>query len=197
MPIKESLEAMKLFNERAGELRHSPFTEYINKRLNRVNIKYSEEGLSIDRKGPSNHDIKAFILTFRSFIQDNERCSFRNMAKHYETLSIPNEFKQLFRGLRKGHKSFLSEGSSMVVYEGERLKFNEIFDTFIYGKFAHTEKPKKEKYDKWMKDPIRAVLLELDFIFILSGMLRNIFAVEALNNEVINYIKENKDKLSA
>ncbi|MHA1215684.1 MAG: hypothetical protein ACTSPG_10320 [Candidatus Hodarchaeales archaeon] len=192
MSVEDSIRALRLFNRKAERLKDSSFTDYINRRLNRASINYSiENGLSIERIGASQEEIEAFALTLRFFMQDNEPCSFHNMASHYDEIQMPQELHDCFTGLRDGLNSFLDNGESMVVENGNRIKFREVLETFIWGDLAHSNSDYEQKFSRWMVNSVQSVLLYLDFVYILSGFLQNIFAVQELNIKVIeNYERE-------
>lgn len=52
-----------------------------------VTIDVSTKTGKIERYGPSEESIYAFILTFRFFIQDNE-VSIRKLVEHYDNLKV-------------------------------------------------------------------------------------------------------------
>ena len=84
------LRPLKLFNEKADKLLKSRFAEFILQQK-KLSVKFNWEKDRIIKHLPDQHAIDEFVLTFRFFLQDNERSSFRNMAKTYSNLHISAE----------------------------------------------------------------------------------------------------------
>lgn len=101
--MKEDIDRLKLFNEKAKRLLNSRFVEYI-RRKKRIAFEVSGrkgEPIKTLRVLPDQDAIDAFVLTFRYFIQNNERCSFGNLAKSYSESSIPVEMRNEYSKARK------------------------------------------------------------------------------------------------
>lgn len=105
MGIVEDLEALRLFNEKAAELRESRFTQMALHPETGIEISFGhEQPYKVERTGPDDEALKAFLLTFRFLVQDNEQCSIRNVAAAYERLSVPDERKNLVRRARRSER---------------------------------------------------------------------------------------------
>jgi hypothetical protein len=72
------------------------FTQSIFTQAPGVTVRFLAEQavVEIQRTGPHDESVDAFLLTFRFFIQDNESSSFRNMAQLYEQFPIAEERKE-------------------------------------------------------------------------------------------------------
>ena len=192
MDIDEGLTALKKFNEKAEKLRRLTFTDIILKKLNKVIIDYSgKRGLIIKRKGANEEQIDAFLFTLRFFYNKRDGCSFGAIRDFYNTLPIPKDKRDLLNSLLDGLDQFMNS-KALMAFEGQGYTRKEIFDTFMWGELAHeTDDKLVEQYNRWMKNKLNGYLFESEFIFILSGILMNIFAIEELNKEVIAYLEEN------
>ena len=196
MSVEEGLKAMKKFNEKADKLKKLSFTDIIMQNLNRVIVDFSRGNelvmKSIKREGPNEEQIDAFLLTLRFFFYRKDGCSFEVMGDFYNSLPIPQDKRDMLNNLNDGLNEFMA-GRALMAFDGQVYTRQEIFDTFMYGELAHERNPKLvERYNKWMEDKFNRFLFESEFIFILSGILRNVFAVEKLNNEVISYLEIRK-----
>lgn len=179
-------DAVGLFNEKASELANSNFVKYIleHKKISfEVSVKRGER-VKLTRTIPNEEAIKAFVLTFRFFIQNNERCSFGNLDKIYARLPVPKEIKKQFRTARKTLNEYLDSSASFTI-ENEMISRRKLLDVVVYGGLAHATPEKKKLYDKWMRDPITRGILEVHFATTLFQILKIIKFVEKLNVEAI------------
>ena len=188
----EAIRTLKLFNEKAVDLLRSSFTKHLQENGMSVSLSSSEGGpLEIKHKLPSEESIKAFILTVRFFIQDNESTSIRNLSKLYddENLDISDEGKKDYRWLRDQLNSEF-EKKSFLTIDKEAPTYRKIFDTFIYGGFAHANSEKKEIYDYWISNPYIRKFIEMEFMKILSYFLNCVIYLKKLNVETLEEIKK-------
>lgn len=185
---KENLRFLKLFNEKAEKLLQSRFVMFVRNKK-RFSVKFDMKkgkGVTIEKELPDQNAIDEFVLTFRFFIQDNEKTSFRNMVKIYEELPISEGLKEKFSILRKQLNDYLdSEPQTRFKIIKETLHRREIMEIFIYGNLAHANLNKKEIYDKWKEDPIVFPLLEFEFNGILNTILKAIQITKGLNENAI------------
>jgi len=187
MSIEEQIKVLKFFNEKATKLENGSFTKIILHESTGVKISYSKTDqplIEILREGPGDESIDAFALTFRFFIQDNEKSSFRNMAKLYEQLPISQESKIEFNEARKELNDALDSKAPINV-DGIFLTYRHIVDIFIYGGLSHANEKKKEEYDIWMLNPFSNHLVTNEFIYVLSYVISLIFYIRDLNNRVM------------
>ena len=192
MTISEDLEALELFNRKAETLRNSRFMKSLLERGSGVTISGDKDGrLTTETRWPDQEAIEAFILTFRFFIQNNEKSSFENMDKTYDSLPISQQKKELFKNARKKLNEFLDSNSSLGINE-QFLTHRRILWVFIYGEFAHADKELKPTYDQWMSYGIFNVTIYNEFIYTLGRVTSFIAHVQNLNEEVIKELSEKK-----
>ena len=182
---------LKLFNEKAKRLLGSRFVEYIL-RKKRVSFEVrAKRGEKVETSTtlPDQDAIDAFVLTFRYFVQNNERCSFGNLAKTYSKPSIPMEIKKEYSEARKRLNDYLDSPASLK-FGDEPLTKRRVLDVFVYGGLAHANPKKKEVFDKWMENPIVRGFFEVEFVSILIFALRIIQYVAGLNSRVIEELEK-------
>lgn len=187
MDAAEQIKNLTFFNEKAARLERSSFTQIVSNQKTGISISWNADEmqeLQIQRLGPNEDSVDAFVLTFRLFIQDNERTSFRKMAVLYEEINVAEELKDRFRKARKELNEFL-DSNSMVRFNDTNLTNRHILDTFIYGGLSHANEIKKEEYDNWMASPFLNPLLQNEFLYVLSKVFRVVYYVRDLNNEVL------------
>lgn len=189
--------SLRLFNEKAEKLNRLSFTKTMCSTQTGVTISGKTVGdgkfeISQERRGPDEEPIDAFLLTFRFFIQDNEKSSFRNLHRYYQTASIESSFKNKFTKIRKRINDFLDDKSDMPIeFNGEILTRRKIMDTFIYGGLGHSNDLKKKKlYDDWMNIPPMRVFIENEFVYILVQILKEINLTKELNQQILSQIRQ-------
>ena len=190
MHNQDYLKALKLFNEKTETLKKSNFTKTLLKKG--IGGKFSwkkDENSILEIWRPDADEIRAFVLTFRFFIQNNEKSSFRNMAKIYDELPISAEKKESFKNTRKKLNDFLDSKSRIGIDDSTN---RDIVWTFIYGDLSHADETKKEIYDRWMSIAIANELITNEFALILWEVLKVIAFIQNLNNEVMEELGENK-----
>ena len=101
--MEKAKETLEFYNEKAEKLQGLSFTSSILNQNSGVHLSWTRDSgiLKIDREGPDEESIDAFVLTLRFFMQDNEPTSLRNMAKLIEALPINEQNKENFRITRK------------------------------------------------------------------------------------------------
>jgi len=190
---ENDIKRLKLFNEKAERLSNSRFMQYI---LKEKKVSFTIEA----KKGgevktitvvPDQDSIDAFVLTFRFFIQNNERCSFGNLTKTYEKSFVPEKLRKEYFKTRKELNEYLdSPSSTNIKIEDEVLTRRRILDVFIYGGLAHATPKKKKVFDSWMNKPIISDLLKFEFVNILIGILSVIKYVEKLNEKLLKELEK-------
>jgi len=184
--MTKETDALKLFNEKANELANSNFVKYIleHKKISfEVSMKRGER-VKIARTIPNEEAIKAFVLTFRFFIQNNERCSFGNLDEIYARLPVSEKIKKQFRTARKTLNEYLDSSTSVTI-QNEKISRRKLLDVVVYGGLAHATLQKKKLYDSWMENLITRGILDVHFVTTLFQVLKIIKFVEKLNVEAI------------
>lgn len=187
---EKAIYSLKLFNEKAEELLSSSFY----KRMLEGGSGYSlscnwetgEEITNFERTGPTKENIKAFLLDYRFFIQDNERSSFRNLKELYSSTLLSQKFEPRFDSARDALNNYLDSHSRFQIdYNGEILIRRKIIDTFIYGGFAHANGDKEKLFKEWRSIPPFFPMIENEFVYCLAKITDVIAYIKNLNSEAI------------
>lgn len=179
---QEDFDRLRLFNEKAERLLNTRFVEYVrkNKRISfRLQFRKGK-GIKTSIKLPDQDAIDAFVLTFRYFIQNNEQCSFGNLAKTYSKSYIPKAMGAKYFQERTWLNEYLDDPSSL-----KPLTRRSVIDIFVYGGLAHANPQKKAKFDKLRKNSVSKGIAKLEFASILLDILEVIKSVAKLNSEVL------------
>ena len=185
--IKEHLEKLKLFNEKAQKIERSDFLKQI--RTNGISItisvKKDKPGM-IKRKLPTEGAVDAFMNNYRFFCQNNEGSSFENIHKVYNSLPILKEKKNKFVKARRDLNQYLDSHLIFdVIINNRHLTKRELLDTFMYGMIVHANKNYRELIKRWEQDPILFSILLQEFTAILLDLVKYILFVMNLNNKII------------
>lgn len=185
--------ALRLFNEKADKLESSEFTKVILSEPFGFRIELdNKQGVGAAwRTGPQGESIDAFVGTFRQFLQKNDLISFRNMARYYDRLRaaglIAENLASDFGDVRDYLNQFL-DSETPLNFHDKRLTRHYIFDVFVNGAIAHTDKGKRAIYDQWKAVPMFSPAVENEFISIMCEVLAMIFWVRNLNKRALEEI---------
>lgn len=184
MDDENIISTLELFNEKASKLGDSNFL----KRAASGQAVRFKGGLGwpieVVGDGPDQENIDAFVLTFRFFIQNNELCSFANLAKVYESASISDVHRTAFQVVRQNLNNYLNGRCAVVEAHGIDTK-RKVMEIFIFGGLSHAKKGLKRVYDKWINDDRLRPLIVLEFVLILRTVWVAIDFVAGLNEEVM------------
>lgn len=194
--ILKTLQALRLFNEKADKLKGMSFTKQLISEESGFTLKYrkGEEIVEARRQGPTEEPVEAFVLTFRFFVQDNEDTSFRNMANLYRDLLqaglVQESLVEDFNEACDAMNAYLNEKPYInVTYNGKSFTRRQILDTFVYGGLAHANVNKKVLCDEWKQIPFIFPMLENEFVSILMKILYIIDGVRHINAVAIRELE--------
>lgn len=151
----EERDILNIFIDSVDELLQSNFLNQVVENGIVTNYTWNQDGfLSIQRGGPELEAVKAFILTIRFFCQNNERTSLSNMDNMISQMNIPQDLKDDFANSRQAFNTYLDSLPSIQFEEsGNPINRRQIFETFLYGKFAHANRTKRNLLLTWQQRP--------------------------------------------
>ena len=178
--------SLKLFNEKADKLMSLGFTKKIFGEKSGFTFSAKKDGpVVFQRYGPESESIDAFVLTYRFFIQDNEKISFHNMSKIYDESGMTQDKINAFKNIRENINNFLNSNSIT-----KTDTYREIQDIFIYGGLSHATETKKRIFDSWKRNQLIFKILENEFVFVLATILNAIQVIARLNRSVLKEIED-------
>jgi hypothetical protein len=198
LDIISAKDTLLLFNENADELEKSSFIRDYEKTAivhlyNRQPFIYQ----STRFKGPTNESIKAFVLTLRLFLQNNESISLDNITKLYAKLSVDDELANGINELNSKINIFLDAISNFYIFHTNTASSNlttykcvytyrNLLNIFLYGKLAHTNNKKMRIMYDDLKNRPYFTKAEVEFIYALKTYLDTIFLIRDINNKALN-----------
>ena len=142
---------------------------------------------------PSTEATKAFVLTFRYFIQDNETISLRNIGALYDQASVDPQLKQHISSARIAVNQMLDSPNFMNLnYNGNIPTNREVMDVFVYGGLAHANIKKYQRFKEWMSFPPSAAIMQVCFNMILGHVLQAIIYIANVNERALQQLDATK-----
>jgi hypothetical protein len=189
---------LDLFNEKVKELLELSFIKaslYPNVGFS-LKGKLRDDGkyqIETESKGPSDEAIKAFILTFRFFIQDNEKISLRNIAELYAASNIDPVQNKYFNSIRDTINNMLDLPNLINInIDGDTPTNRKIMDVYVYGGLAHANPDKYRLYKKWTSYPPTSAMFQTCFTMILTNVLKMLVIISEINKMTIELLKQQK-----
>ncbi len=178
MASAEEIESLQIFVESATELEESNFVAQAKGGIS-TSMRQLGEAVLMERRGPEHEAVKALLLTVRFFCQDNET-SIKKTADLIQGFAVADALKDEFKAIRENFNSFLDAASPIKFQVSVGADTNrEIFDTFLYGCFAHASRDKRRRVKSWEGKPYFNDL-RAQFDVILVGFVRAVVALKAV-----------------
>ncbi len=191
-------EAFELFVEQERRLAGCRYYQWLQaNRGTALQIGLHQDGsLMTQHKRPDEDATQALVLTFRQFIQKDDRNSFRWLANNaLDDPGLSEQWRQGFTKMRDELNNWLDSPSSLrrryeretvtrgvpAMQEGQLTK-REIMDVFINGDYAHGEPPKRKTFRRWKANPVWFQMAQFEFDYILMGALPAIWNVARLSD---------------
>ena len=201
--VEHFIYVLRLFNEKVDKLLGLSFVQQLREYGNEA--KMSAEITDNDQylldamyMGPSSEATDAFVLTIRFFIQDNEECSLRNVAEHYNGATVGEEHTRQYLANRTEFNAFLDEFMGLVHTERvvdrdgnvissieKRLTRRQVFDICVYGGLSHAKRAKKQAFDYFFGHPFPRALLWHSFVDTLGNYCMYLNAQRIVNTAML------------
>lgn len=173
------VDVLNLYNERAAELNESVFLRTL--RSNPSSFQFRGGPFRVERVGgPDAEAIRAFLLTFRLFVQDGDGLSFRNISDRYDTLPVSSELRTELASIRRELNEFL-DGMTPFDFCGERVSRRDLMHTWLYGQLAHVNPNHRSRLKRWTVAADTAPLVQGEFDHIVAAVTQSIFWVRQVN----------------
>ncbi len=187
---------LEYFNEKVEELQRSTFVGRMTREPSGARFSWSEgKPLVAERTGPDEESIKAFLLTYRFFIndgrEDEEGISLRRVAKLYKTLPLDASVIENVRTARRNFNQMLDE-KLPVNLNDRQLTRRMVFEIFVWGNLAHANKKQKAIYDAWFRDEFTRIirpLLEYELTCTLVYATQILSFIREVNFETIQILR--------
>jgi len=184
------IKTLDLFNKQFEKLKSSDFLKKLELEPSGASFKWKRgEGfIEITRKGPSDDEVKLFVIDIRLFMQNNESISFGNLADFCNFDFISDDWKEKFKQARDFLNDYL-DSKSPYTHNREEIINKKLFDLFAYGDMTHLTQI--DRYNRIVKGfPINQSIMMNDLVIVLINIFRAISHVANTNESEIKRIGE-------
>jgi hypothetical protein len=197
--LKHDLEVLGLFNEKVARLESTGLAQFLEQSMPNVTMKMdqvtssTQVGSSVEIVGRvwstlDNIDqdtIDAFVLTYRMFVQRNDRASLDSLRKIYDRSWMPDEAAESFRKAMSQVENFLDSTLEVQFAQGEEITRRRLVDVLLYGVLAHSNPEKEREFRLWTSSGGLTGFVWAEFIVTLEQMLFYLKFFRELNEAVI------------
>jgi hypothetical protein len=203
--MQQAFETLRLFNEKVARLEASRFAQRYGKEPPEVLLRFSSAtttstgAATFEIQGAAESelaehdqdDIDAFVLTYRMFIQANDRISIRALKKIYEEPWMPEEPAKSFAHARGVVNAYLDSPLTLTIYD-QQIARRTLIDIMLYGGLAHSEPEKQEVFRNWTTS-LAAGFFWAEFVVTMHDMLGYLRFFRDLNEAVIANLGSSRD----
>jgi hypothetical protein len=165
-------EVLEIFIETVDELQASEFAKEIKGGV-RGGFKAGNSVIISELAGPDREALKAFLLTLRLFRQSNEETSLRNMAARVAGLNVDQGLKDEYLNSRDNFNAFLDGPLAVRVNGVGADTKRDLFESFLYGIYAHANPAPRRQVKSWEKLPFYADL-EMQFLVTVAHFMATV-----------------------
>jgi hypothetical protein len=175
------------FNEEADKMYRFSFHSKASALGNGFTITFdTDKPFSVDRRLADEESTHALIDVLRLLVQKKDQLSFEQIVEMHQTLQIPLRKKEVAAGTLAELDKYLATGCSVQFHDWAFTR-GELFDVFMYGKYAHRNLDKQGDLRRFVESKV-FVLLESDFEDILLTYIEYALWFKAFNQSVINIL---------
>lgn len=186
----EIIQSLELFNEKATKLSKLSFLQKML--LSGLEITFDNssdnKNIEINKWGPDDESLDAFVLTYRFFINDKDGISFRKISDSYSSLSTEfAEYSERFFQIRNEVNSLLDSPTG-VKFNNHNITNREGQNIFLFGHLSHSNRNDLDtkRYNRIIKYPVAYNILWNCFIVTVTKMFDKILLTKELNKEVLS-----------
>jgi len=186
-----------MFVEESAKLNSFNFAKILTKRRRlHAHLVWSSDNVlvGVEHDGITDESVDAFIPTFRLFILETEKVSFRSLAKIVMLDGdVSDEWKREFARVRSQLNAYLdgpsefhnisSDPNDLPILAKPIHSKRELLYTFIYGAFLHRDEEYRKALKDWQSFPTFFSLLQFEFLTILAAMLEQISYVATISQQ--------------
>jgi hypothetical protein len=180
----DHLALLRLYNERATELNESSFLRQIRDGPGTTFTLHGGPFRAVRVGGPEHEAMKAFLLTFRLFLQDRDELSFRKIDERYAEMPVSVGLRVEVAGIRKHVNTYLEQRSPFVI-RGEKITRRQLLDVWLHGELAHVNPDKRAVLSRWgVAEDVRP-LYQFEFEVIVTELTQAVFGIRQVNLRAI------------
>lgn len=184
----QTKETLELFVEKAQELFSSSFVEHMLATGGQLKVSFrTGENLEVHWAPPEAESVRAFVLTFRFFIQNNEAISLGSLQRVLDDPGISPQWANEYTRIRAELNQFLDAAAEPlhIVWNNHEHTRREVMEIFVFGGLAHANRDKRQIFEEWKKSDF-FTLFQYEFSNTLMNILSAIRYLAHLSEQELN-----------
>lgn len=184
MATPEQIESLEIFVECATEIELSTFLAQAKQGISTSMRQLGDRAILMERIGPDHEAVKALLLTLRFLCQNNET-SIEKTDALVQALAVPDSLKREFAEARTRLNQTLDAQPPVKFQPSVGADTNRnIFETYLYGSFAHANRAKRRTLKSWEEKPW-SIDLRAEFDRILVMFIRTVVDMKTVCIKVL------------
>lgn len=183
---QDQIDVLRLFIETVETIDSSTFLKEMIEKGTQVEVQLFTDNFDAARSGTREESLRAVILSYRFFSQDNEFTSLRNMSAMLKEMeNVPGDLLAKFAAIKVelnkelAKDTMVQDMSTAIVGLSNLPPISkyELYDTFLYGLYAHANPEKRRLISSWQQNGAVFESRKVEFfeqVLHLSGWLTNL-----------------------
>jgi hypothetical protein len=191
----DALKRLRLFNEKAQELRGFSFIAKAFQQEAGVTAQFDfeKQTAQVERIGADKEARAAMCSVLRFFLQPRDGIEIHEIAELYQNLPVKDEDRHWVSENLKTLDSFLDRATEVSFNNEPPLTFGRIREIFLYGDLVHANsKPHDDKrsvFESWRKSQWIYPFLENNFEYTAGETIRYILWLATVNDAAIKALE--------
>lgn len=194
---RKSLAVLQRFNRRVTSTEESAFWKRYAEQI--PNVISHMKNLKVEQTGPTTFavkgttyssledfdrdEIKAFVLDYRQYTQNNDPISIGSLARIYDKPWMHPGARKSFQEIRKRFNQTLNADSSLI-FGDTVMSVRELVEIVVYGGLAHSNPAKADTFEAWETSGIMGFVWAI-FFAAMRDLMQNLKLFRTLNEQVL------------
>jgi hypothetical protein len=184
----EAIQKLKLFNAKIETLRRGTFIPKVFHEDHGVTMNFSAESpVTVEKCGADEEATLALAVTLRFFVQERDGISLEQVARIYDSLPVPDQYKQSAQRAFESIEVYMDSPAGFN-FNGETVTNRRLFNVFMYGGLAHANDDKRTEYEAWINSPV-SLMMQYFFEDVAAHMVGAIVSFYAMNARTIEFLE--------
>jgi ribosomal protein L30 len=194
---RKNLAVLHRFNRRVTGTEQSAFWKRYAEQI--PNVVSHMKNLKVEQTGPmtfamegtiyssledfDRDEIKAFVLDYRQYTQNNDSISIGSLARIYEKPWMHTGARKNFQEIRRRFNRTLDAESSLI-FGDYVMSVRELVEIVVYGGLAHSNPEKADTFEAWERSGIMGFVWAV-FFAAMRDLMATLKQLRELNEQVL------------
>lgn len=128
-------------------------------------------------------EIKAFVLDYRQYTQNNDPISIGSLARIYDKPWMHPGARKNFQEIRKRFNRVL-DAESTLIFGDTVMSVRELVEIVVYGGLAHSNAEKADAFEAWERSGIMGFVWAI-FFAAMRDLMATLKQLRELNEQVL------------